>query len=56
MLFDCRCKKCKKLLGKMNFVGYIEIKCRCGFMNKIGFKEIKVYDGVNEQVVQYSER
>lgn len=58
MLFDLRCTTCRKLLGKMTFVGFIEIKCRqCGHLNKLGFKELKVAGKTEDfKVVQYSER
>jgi len=32
---ELRCKKCEKLLGKLNETGHVEIKCpRCKTLNK----------------------
>jgi len=32
---ELRCKKCKKLIAKTDAKGVVEIKCKCGYYNKI---------------------
>ena len=38
--FEFRCKNCGKLLFKGEFKGVVEIKCKCGYINRIEKKII----------------